>query len=60
MIYHIYKSLVDRKKKKKTSLLTIVALVKDMSVGIGTVLGPNDSSHVASTCLEDVKDVVER
>lgn len=42
------------------SLLTIDALVMDWSVGIGIVLGPNDSSHVASTCLEDVEDVVER
>lgn len=42
-------------------LLTIDdALVMDRSVGIGAVLGPNDSSHVASTCLEDVEDVVER
>lgn len=43
-----------------TSLLTIDALFMDWSVGISVVLGPNDSSHVASTCLEDVEDVVER
>jgi len=39
---------------------SIDALFMDWSVGISVVLGPNDSSHVASTCLEDVEDVVER